>query len=173
MVAHNLVSKLAAIIDRCDLLNERTNQSAEFPMGVVFLWNSPVLFSLSSAGSCGRRVNLETSKTDEDGQAVHEECYVRKIAASVSLSRKNQSKALNYAKTVERCRFSAIRARFRAAVGRWDGVFRRSHCAGESGASIMHQSTSKTGRTVTAQARPFSVAVLPVVSGLEFWLLSP
>jgi hypothetical protein len=41
---------------------------------------------------CGRRVNLETSKTDEDGQAVHEECYVRKIAASVSLSRKNQSK---------------------------------------------------------------------------------
>ena len=36
MVAHNLVSELAAIIDRCDLLNERTNQSAEFPMGVVF-----------------------------------------------------------------------------------------------------------------------------------------
>ena len=27
MVAHNLISKLAAIVGRCDLLNERTKQS--------------------------------------------------------------------------------------------------------------------------------------------------
>jgi hypothetical protein len=53
MVAHNLVSKLAAIVGRCDLLNERTKQSAEVQMGGSFLWNSPVLFSLSSARSAG------------------------------------------------------------------------------------------------------------------------
>ena len=35
MVAHNLVSKLAAIVGRCDLLNERTKRSAEFQMGGV------------------------------------------------------------------------------------------------------------------------------------------
>ena len=29
MVAHNLISKLAAIVGRCDLLNEGTKQSAE------------------------------------------------------------------------------------------------------------------------------------------------
>ena len=28
MVAHNLISKLAAIVGRCDLLNQRTEQSA-------------------------------------------------------------------------------------------------------------------------------------------------
>jgi hypothetical protein len=52
LVAHNLISKLAAIVGRCGLLNERTKQSAEFQMG-SFLWNSPVLFSLSSARSAG------------------------------------------------------------------------------------------------------------------------
>lgn len=28
---------------------------------------------------CGERVNLEASKTDDYGQAVHEECYVSKL----------------------------------------------------------------------------------------------
>ena len=30
---------------------------------------------------CGKPVVLETSKTDSHGEAVHEECYERKIAA--------------------------------------------------------------------------------------------
>ena len=30
---------------------------------------------------CARRVNLETSKTNEWGEAVHEHCYVRKTIA--------------------------------------------------------------------------------------------
>lgn len=29
---------------------------------------------------CGRHVILELSNTDEDGRAVHEHCYVRKVA---------------------------------------------------------------------------------------------
>lgn len=94
MVAHNLVSKLAAIVGRCDLLNDSTKEQRRAPRSK---WGE---FSVEQSGAflvvicsiCGRRVNLETSKTDEDGQAVHEECYVRKIAASVSLSRENQSK---------------------------------------------------------------------------------
>jgi hypothetical protein len=28
---------------------------------------------------CNGPVELETSKTDEDGKAIHEECYVRKL----------------------------------------------------------------------------------------------
>ena len=28
---------------------------------------------------CNQRVSLETSKTDEDGNAVHEDCYVAKV----------------------------------------------------------------------------------------------
>jgi hypothetical protein len=31
---------------------------------------------------CQKRVNVETSKTDENGHAVHEACYVSKITAS-------------------------------------------------------------------------------------------
>lgn len=31
---------------------------------------------------CQKRVNVETSKTDENGHAVHEECYVSKITRS-------------------------------------------------------------------------------------------
>lgn len=28
---------------------------------------------------CNEPVSLETSKTDEDGQAIHEECYAEKV----------------------------------------------------------------------------------------------
>jgi hypothetical protein len=28
---------------------------------------------------CNERVELESSKTDEDGHAIHEECYLQKI----------------------------------------------------------------------------------------------
>ena len=31
---------------------------------------------------CRKRVNVKTSKTDENGYAVHEECYVSKTTAS-------------------------------------------------------------------------------------------
>jgi len=31
---------------------------------------------------CRKRVNVKTSKTDENGYAVHEECYVSKITPS-------------------------------------------------------------------------------------------
>jgi hypothetical protein len=34
---------------------------------------------------CGKRVSLEDSKVSEDGQPVHEECYVSKITASMIL----------------------------------------------------------------------------------------
>ena len=34
---------------------------------------------------CDRRVTLELSKTDEEGNAVHEECYVRVTIASVGM----------------------------------------------------------------------------------------
>ena len=74
MVAHNLVSKLAAIVGRCDLLNDSTKEQRRAPRSK---WGE---FSVEQSGAflvvicsiCGRRVNLETSKTDEDGQAVHE-----------------------------------------------------------------------------------------------------
>ena len=29
---------------------------------------------------CGKPVDLETAKTDDDGKAVHEECYVLRLA---------------------------------------------------------------------------------------------
>jgi len=29
---------------------------------------------------CGKPVEIETSKTDSHGEAVHEECYARKVA---------------------------------------------------------------------------------------------
>jgi hypothetical protein len=32
---------------------------------------------------CGEPVSLERCKTDEDGRAIHEDCYVRKICSSV------------------------------------------------------------------------------------------
>jgi hypothetical protein len=38
---------------------------------------------------CERRISLETSKTDERGQAVHEECYVREM-----ISRSGVAKAV-------------------------------------------------------------------------------
>ena len=34
---------------------------------------------------CGKRVSLEDSKVSEDGQPVHEECYVSKLTASMNL----------------------------------------------------------------------------------------
>ena len=36
-------------------------------------------FRLPKCNICNRAVELETAKTDEDGKAVHEECYVRII----------------------------------------------------------------------------------------------
>ena len=32
---------------------------------------------------CQQPVSLERCKTDEDGRAIHEDCYVRKICSSV------------------------------------------------------------------------------------------
>jgi hypothetical protein len=34
---------------------------------------------LPACALCNEPVQLETSKTDEDGKAIHEECYVRKL----------------------------------------------------------------------------------------------
>jgi len=34
---------------------------------------------------CSKPVQLETAKTDEDGRAVHEECYLRKIRPKTEL----------------------------------------------------------------------------------------
>jgi len=31
---------------------------------------------------CGKPVELESSKTDEGGQPVHEECYIRRLLAA-------------------------------------------------------------------------------------------
>lgn len=39
----------------------------------------PVSRALPTCPVCNERVELETSKTDEDGQAIHEECYLRKL----------------------------------------------------------------------------------------------
>jgi hypothetical protein len=39
----------------------------------------PDPFCVLICSVCGKRVNVQTSKTDESGQAVHEECYVEKI----------------------------------------------------------------------------------------------
>ena len=39
---------------------------------------NPILSPLCSI--CGKPVDLETSKTDDDGQAVHEECYAASLA---------------------------------------------------------------------------------------------
>jgi hypothetical protein len=36
---------------------------------------------------CARQVNLETSKTDEGGRAVHEDCYVRRTIAAFRTSK--------------------------------------------------------------------------------------
>jgi hypothetical protein len=35
---------------------------------------------------CGKRVSLETSKTDANGQAVHEDCYVSAIEKPLNRS---------------------------------------------------------------------------------------
>jgi len=40
---------------------------------------TPSPFSVVICSICGKRVNAEISKTDENGQAVHEECYADKI----------------------------------------------------------------------------------------------
>jgi len=47
---------------------------------------------------CRKRVNVKTSKTDENGYAVHEECYVSKItvpgAANGKVTKRNWWKIL-------------------------------------------------------------------------------
>ena len=40
----------------------------------------PGPFCVLMCSICGKRVNAETSKTDEDGQGVHAECYAQKHA---------------------------------------------------------------------------------------------
>lgn len=40
---------------------------------------------------CGNRVPLETSKTDERGSAVHEECYVGRTVALLAQQRAERS----------------------------------------------------------------------------------
>lgn len=40
--------------------------------------------SLPICSICKKPVQLETSKTDEDGMAVHEDCYVSKVALGES-----------------------------------------------------------------------------------------
>jgi len=32
---------------------------------------------------CNKPLQLETSKTDENGRAVHEECYIKRLLASL------------------------------------------------------------------------------------------
>ena len=39
---------------------------------------------------CNEPVSLETSKTDEDGQAIHEECYASKVCTKSGLAYKNE-----------------------------------------------------------------------------------
>ena len=34
---------------------------------------------LPNCSICNERVELETAKTDEDGKAVHEDCYVQRM----------------------------------------------------------------------------------------------
>jgi hypothetical protein len=43
---------------------------------------SPLPFSLICS-VCHKPIHLETSKTDERGDAVHEECYVQDLLASL------------------------------------------------------------------------------------------
>ena len=40
---------------------------------------TPNAFVILICSVCGKRVNVETSKTDEEGRAVHEECYAEKV----------------------------------------------------------------------------------------------
>lgn len=47
----------------------------------------PVSKALPTCPVCNERVELETSKTDEHGQAIHEECYVRKLRESMANGR--------------------------------------------------------------------------------------
>jgi hypothetical protein len=45
-------------------------------------WTGPAMsepISLPVCSICDESVQLETSKTDENGRAVHEECYVLKV----------------------------------------------------------------------------------------------
>ena len=46
-----------------------------------YSWEEPKIL----CAICGRRVTLELSKTDEDGNAVHEDCYVRVTIASLEM----------------------------------------------------------------------------------------
>lgn len=43
----------------------------------LYAWKEPNI----RCSICARRITLELSKTDEQGQAVHEECYVRRTVA--------------------------------------------------------------------------------------------
>jgi hypothetical protein len=47
--------------------------------GVGMAMTKPSLFCVLICSICGKRVNPETSKTDEVGKPVHEECYLEKI----------------------------------------------------------------------------------------------
>ncbi len=38
--------------------------------------SSPVPFCVLICSICGKRVNVESRRTDEDGRAIHEECYL-------------------------------------------------------------------------------------------------
>jgi len=40
---------------------------------------------------CGKTVNLNDCKTDEHGLAVHEQCYVTRVALQASFPRPRQS----------------------------------------------------------------------------------
>ena len=42
----------------------------------------PTVEHLPICSFCDRPVNLEVAKTDENGQAIHEECYVVKVMFS-------------------------------------------------------------------------------------------
>jgi hypothetical protein len=42
---------------------------------------------------CSEPVNLKTAKTDENGQAVHEECYLRKLLSKDGGFRRMKDKA--------------------------------------------------------------------------------
>jgi hypothetical protein len=43
----------------------------------------------ASCPICKRPVSLERCKTDEDGRAIHEDCYVRKICSGVMIGTVN------------------------------------------------------------------------------------
>jgi len=42
---------------------------------------------------CNKPVNLETAKTDDNGRAVHAECYILAIAAKLHASPRKQQPA--------------------------------------------------------------------------------